>query len=108
MEESTIEARLEELIPRLDAVIPRLDDLIAELRTKRGPSAQGWYTVAEAAEYMGIGKSTLRALAANRQITFSRLQRKLLFKREWLDRFLESSVRVGACERFSRVLNRRP
>jgi len=49
-----------------------------------------WMTGKEAAAYMGISKGTLRKFRETGQITFTRFGRKILYKKDDIDAFIDS------------------
>jgi excisionase family DNA binding protein len=71
---------------------------VVELRSATSRLPEYTMTVAEAAEFLGIGESTLRKYADAEEIHHARIgkgqKRKFLFRRSDLERYLESSVEI--------------
>ena len=51
-----------------------------------------FYSVEEAAEYLHMTVSTIYKLTSTRQIRFIKPAKKILFRKEYLDEYLESRV----------------
>lgn len=65
--------------------------LIAEIKQLLGESPQSrreFYDLPEAAEYLGIGKSTLRKALSDGEIICDRVGRKLRFSKAQLDKYI--------------------
>lgn len=52
-----------------------------------------WLNTKEAAEYIGMSDRSIRSLCAERKIRHRRIsERKIDFKKEWLDEYLNNSI----------------
>lgn len=51
--------------------------------------ADRWITIREASEYSGLSNSTLRRAIKKGELKSSKQTGKLMFKRSWIDNFLE-------------------
>ena len=90
----------------IDLFIDRLVDRLAEAlvaRLENGSADRGdeWFDSAQAAEYLGLHRDTLRRLAAARAIPTEQDGRgcKLFFRRSALDEWRQAGGRFGISRR---------
>lgn len=52
------------------------------------------FSLRESAAWLGIGVSTMRELVYGRKIRSARVGRRVLIRKEWLQRYLDDSARL--------------
>jgi len=87
---SIIDLFIDHLVDRVAAAV------VARLETGRADQGDEWFDSAQAAEYLGLHRDTLRRLAAARAIPTEQDGRgcKLFFRRSALDEWRQSGGRV--------------
>ena len=65
------------------------------LTTKIEPIKRTTLTVDEVAEYLGISKEMIYILCREKRIAHFRIGRRILFKREAIDRWIDSQMVEG-------------
>ena len=69
----------------LDAILARLDSIGDKLD---GKVAKGWLDLKAACKYCSLSTSTIRRSIRSGQLKSSKVTGKLMFKVEWLDKWL--------------------
>lgn len=67
------------------AVLEKLDEIKSLLESKVGDR---WISIREVCKYSSLSQSTIRRLIQSGKLKCSRETGKLLFKKNWIDRFL--------------------
>jgi excisionase family DNA binding protein len=70
----------------LEAIAVHVAELLAE---RERPAASAWLDVAEAAAYMRCSKQRVYDLSASGRLRTGKDGSRSLFRREWLDEYLE-------------------
>jgi len=83
------------------ALAERLDRIEKLIQERVGSSLKpGWLNLSEASKYSGLSERTLRRAIRAGKLRSARQAGKLLFKAEWLDKFiLYGKQRLTATER---------
>jgi excisionase family DNA binding protein len=85
--------RIREAITAIAAQTPA-SPIIPETNSLRSVSEDPWLRQTEAANYLGISKSTLYQYACQRKIECRKLGGRLEYRRSTLDRFRDLQVRL--------------
>ena len=72
---------MNEMLP----IIERLDELKKLIENK---NPDKWLSLREIARYSGLSESTIRRLVSSGRLRVSKKLGKLMFRRSWIDRFL--------------------
>ena len=75
----------------IDAIASRVVELLADNTADRRPVA-GWLDVDQAAAYIAAKPQRIYDLKAAGRLRFAKDGSRLLFRREWLDAYLEGSA----------------
>jgi excisionase family DNA binding protein len=82
----------------VDALLAELDDaaldqLAARLapRLAAAPRVEPWLTVNQAAAYLGCNRQRIYNLVSQRRLRHSKDGSRTLFRRQWLDQYLETN-----------------
>jgi excisionase family DNA binding protein len=77
------------LTPLVDAVAQRVAELLTPLLAASPPDTTPWLDVRGAAQHAAMPVSAIDAAAEAGQIQAARSGRRLRFRREWVDAFVE-------------------
>jgi len=72
--------------PEVKLIIDKLNHIESILSNQK---ADRWLNIHEASDHVGLSSSTIRRNAMSGRLKVTKKTGKLLFKRSWLDSFLE-------------------